>query len=233
VTVAEGVEAEVSVHAGPLSLARPDPDRVAALVAEGLFDRGETPTVGDWYDPGDLGASAARARAMFGAPSATEPQWEMPLGVHVDGELVGVQTVGAVMFCASATVLTSSWLAPSWRGRGLGSWARAAALAVAFDVMGAARAVSFSLASNDASVAVSRRCGYRRTAIMLDTFRGELEVLERFELTAVRWGELDHPPLDVAWSLPRCAVCGRRHPTAAVSPVSPARVRGTGVPIRP
>jgi GNAT superfamily N-acetyltransferase len=52
--------------------------------------------------------------------------------VIIDGEPVGMQDLIGAEFAAFATVSTFSWLGPGYRGRGIGTEMRAAALHLAF-----------------------------------------------------------------------------------------------------
>ncbi|MDQ1513932.1 MAG: hypothetical protein QOC59_1774 [Microbacteriaceae bacterium] len=87
--------------------------------------------------------------------------WKLHLAVRAAGELVGMQTVEAERFASDHTVDSASWLAPTFRGDGLGTAMREAVLAFAFFGLGATTAVSSAWHDNAASLGVSRRLGYR------------------------------------------------------------------------
>lgn len=86
--------------------------------------------------------------------------WALPLGVWLDGEPIGFQVLEAQRFAVLGTVESSSWLVPGARGSGLGKEMRAAVLTLAFDHLGAARAISGAWEWNHSSLGVSRSLGY-------------------------------------------------------------------------
>lgn len=86
--------------------------------------------------------------------------WGLPLGVWWDGEPIGFQGLEAERFAVLRTVDSSSWLVQGARGLGLGKEMRAAVLSLAFDHLGAARAISGAWEWNQSSLGVSRSLGY-------------------------------------------------------------------------
>lgn len=86
--------------------------------------------------------------------------WSLPLLVARRGEAVGVQTLEAEHFPELRVVDSASWLAVSARGQGTGAAMRAGILSLAFDHLGAERAVTSAREDNAASIGVSRRLGY-------------------------------------------------------------------------
>ena len=79
----------------------------------------------------------------------------------VDGAVVGAQGIGASRFPVLRQVGTGSWIGLRYQGKGIGTEMRAAILHFAFDNLGAAYAVSGAWTDNAASLAVSRKLGYR------------------------------------------------------------------------
>ena len=86
--------------------------------------------------------------------------WALSFGVFRDGELVGYQGLEGDDFATLRTVDSSSFLAGSARGQGLGKQMRAAVLALAFGALGARFAITSAWTDNHASLAVSRALGY-------------------------------------------------------------------------
>lgn len=86
--------------------------------------------------------------------------WELPFGVWLEGEPIGVQGLEGERFSVLRTVDTSSWLVKRARGLGVGKEMRAAVLTLAFDHLGADRAVSGAWEWNQSSLGVSRSLGY-------------------------------------------------------------------------
>jgi len=77
-----------------------------------------------------------------------------------NGDLLGIQDVGARIFAELKTVETGSWLRRSAHGQGIGKEMRAAVLLWAFDWLGAEVALTSAWDWNEPSLGVSRRLGY-------------------------------------------------------------------------
>ncbi|HKU36102.1 MAG TPA: GNAT family protein, partial [Paenarthrobacter sp.] len=124
----------------PRLILRPilDADIPAAVAAarSGIHEPGKSPFSTPWAElPDDeLAPNMAqwywRCRARF-APD----DWTLLLGVWQDGELLGVQDLGAKNFAALKTVSTGSWLKQAAQGRGVGKEMRAAVVSYAFDYL--------------------------------------------------------------------------------------------------
>jgi RimJ/RimL family protein N-acetyltransferase len=94
-------------------------------------------------------------------------------------------------------VVTRSWLGLAHHGQGYGTEARAGALTLAFDHLGATDATSEVFQDNHASQGVSRKLGYRPDGISRDARGDEALVSDRVRLTADRWAETDRPAVEV------------------------------------
>ena len=86
--------------------------------------------------------------------------WKIDLGVWSDGELVGVQGIGADAFAEERTAATGSWLGARFQRRGIGTEMRAAVLELAFGPLGAVAVTSSAFEANAASRRVSEKHGY-------------------------------------------------------------------------
>ena len=127
-------------------------------------------------------------RAIWaGRGRADESKWRLYFVVLVDGAPAGMQDLIGTDFIRFGTVSTFSWLAPAYRGRGLGTEMRAAALHLAFAGLGAREAASDAFADNHASNAVSRALGYEPNGTDWATRRGAPAALNRWRLTRQRW----------------------------------------------
>ncbi|HEV7792031.1 MAG TPA: GNAT family protein [Pseudonocardia sp.] len=167
---------------------RPDDDAgLAELVAvayRGVHPPEQMPFVQPWTDadPRYLGRGTLqyhwRNRATLGPES-----WMVAFLVRLDGRVVGSQHLSGVDFAVTREVSTGSWLGMAHQGRGLGTEMRAAVLGLAFDHLGAELARSGAFADNPASLAVSRRLGYRADGSHTLAVRGRPKRETRLLLT--------------------------------------------------
>lgn len=94
------------------------------------------------------------------------------------GRLVGNIVIRAAGFPVTRTVDTGSWIARSAQGRGLGRRARAMALALAVDDLGAQHATTECAAWNQGSRRVTESLGYEPQGSSVQDWSGEpVEVL--------------------------------------------------------
>jgi RimJ/RimL family protein N-acetyltransferase len=127
-------------------------------------------------------------RAIWSGRSRVSTEfWRLYFVVCDDGQPVGMQDLIGSDFAAIGTVTSFSWLAPSARGRGLGTEARAAILHLAFAGLGARDAGSDAFTDNHASNRVSEALGYTRNGTTWATRRGEAAELLRWRLTRDDW----------------------------------------------
>ncbi|MDT7606427.1 MAG: hypothetical protein QOG96_930 [Pseudonocardiales bacterium] len=167
---------------------RPDDDAgVAELVAvayRGVHPPEQMPFNEPWTDadPRYLGRGTLqyhwRNRADLGPES-----WMVAFLVRLDGRVVGSQHLRGVDFAVTREVSTGSWLGMAYQGRGIGTEMRAAVLGLAFDHLGAELARSEAFTDNPASLAVSRRLGYRADGSRTEVVRGSARRQTRLLLT--------------------------------------------------
>jgi len=118
-------------------------------------------------------------RAGF-APEA----FELLFAVRVGGELVGTQGLHSRDFPVTKTLETGSWLGLAHQGRGIGTRMRQAVCAYAFDHLGAEEVTSGAFLDNPASLAVSRKVGYRPNGVVrLKRRDGEMALNQKLVLT--------------------------------------------------
>jgi RimJ/RimL family protein N-acetyltransferase len=141
--------------------------------------------------PVDMVRYFSSVRAGFG-PEA----FDLLFAVRVGGELVGTQGLHGRDFAVTQTVETGSWLGLAHQGRGIGTRMRQAVCAYAFDELGAAEVTSGAFLDNPASLAVSRKVGYRPNGVVrLKRRDGEMALNQKLVLTP---GELRRgDPLEV------------------------------------
>ena len=179
------------VLAGPLELRLPDEadlSALAALAEAGVHDPAVQPFSVPWTDVDP----AARARSVLQhhwscLGSWSPANWTLNLVVVRNGAVVGTQGLGAADFPVLREVGTGSWLGRRHQGRGIGTAMRAAALALAFDGLGAEFATSTAFSDNAASLAVSRKLGYRDDGTGRQVIRGRPAELRRLRLDRSGW----------------------------------------------
>jgi RimJ/RimL family protein N-acetyltransferase len=113
--------------------------------------------------------------------------WVLPFTVLVAGVPVGLQALEGKDFRVLRTVDTHSWLVPSVRGRGVGKQMRAMVLALAFEHLGAAFAITEAWDDNAASLSVSRALGYTDNGVELHCRDGGVGRMQRLLLPAETW----------------------------------------------
>lgn len=176
------------VTAGSLELRGLDDDDLVALArlaAEGIHEPERMPFLHPWTDAPaeELPLSFLhyhwRIRAEWSRTS-----WDLNLGVWSDGELVGVQGLRTESFPVTRTGETGSWLGRRHQGRGIGTAMRRAICALCFDHLGFAEVTSGAFVDNPASLAVSRKVGYRDNGRRrLERRPGELAINQSLVLT--------------------------------------------------
>jgi len=105
--------------------------------------------------------------------------WMLGLALIKDGHPIGIQSLIARDFGIKRVITSGSWLGREFQGQGLGTEARAAILALAFDGLGAVAAESGYIAGNARSSRVSAKLGY-------ETICEERIVVEGKAVTEVR-----------------------------------------------
>jgi RimJ/RimL family protein N-acetyltransferase len=177
-----------------LELRPDDDDGLLELVEEahrGVHPPDEMPFRIPWTD--DVGPRTLQhfwsQRAQLGPE-----RWTINFLVRVDGCVIGTQGLGSADFGILREVVTGSWIGRRHQGRGIGTEMRAAALAFAFDHLGATSARSSVLRENAASARVSERLGYRPDGTKPTVRRGQRTEDVRLLVTPERFAR---PP----WTL--------------------------------
>ena len=115
--------------------------------------------------------------------------WTLDFCVIYQGRVVGIQALEAEHFVELRTVDSGSWLAPDYRGVGLGTSMRIAILGFAFDHLGAQAAITSARFENAASLGVSRRIGYRDNGVSTSRSPSGPCQLQHMRLTRAQWHE--------------------------------------------
>lgn len=133
-----------------------------------------------------------QGRATFGPDD-----WALHLGVWLDDQSIGAQSLLAKRFGVHRTVNTGSWLGRSFQGRGFGKEMRAAVLAFAFDGLRARVAETEAFLDNNASNGVSRTLGYRPDGRGRLAPEGVSRQTQRFALTVEDWRARSRPTVTI------------------------------------
>lgn len=186
------------VTAGPIELRGLTDDDIAELAhlaGQGIHDPALMPFVYPWTDvaPKELPLAFAqyhwRTRADFSAKA-----WVLNLGVWHEGTLVGVQGLDAQHYLVTRMAETGSWLGLAHHGKGLGTAMRQVMCAFAFDHLDAAQITSGAFTDNPASLAVSRKVGYRENGVVRRERRpGELASTVELVLEPDHFERGEHP----------------------------------------
>ncbi|WP_164842500.1 GNAT family N-acetyltransferase [Actinoplanes solisilvae] len=179
-----------------LSVPGPDDlEELAHLAAQGVYDSQNhclprTP-VGGWSDVASPEAERRFLRYVWASWADWRPErWNLLLAARVDGDLVGVQEIGAQDFAVTRTVSTGSWIARRSQGSGHGKSMRTAVLHLAFDGLNAERADTAAWVTNHASLGVSRALGYHDNGTTVRSAEGRR--IEQRNLTLPR-ADWHHP----------------------------------------
>jgi RimJ/RimL family protein N-acetyltransferase len=135
--------------------------------------------------------------------------WAMGLVVTENGRPIGLQEVMARDFAVRRIVNSGSWLGREFQGRGLGTEARAAILAFAFDGLGADAAESGYIEGNAASARVSEKLGYRRTGDEIFAIEGKPRLEIKVRCTPATWSR-DLVPVTIEGLEPCLGLFGAR-----------------------
>ncbi|RKE16995.1 GNAT family N-acetyltransferase [Streptomyces sp. TLI_171] len=170
-----------------------------AAAEHGVVTPGTRPFRSTWA----YGTPTERARAVLRATwrsqaDWTPEAWALLLTVFLDGRPIGVQSIRATDFAVRRETLSGSWLTLPHHGRGLGTEARSAVLHLAFAGLHAEDATSASYTDNPASIAVSRRLGYRPDGLERENRHGEPATTQRFRLTRTDWEATARPEVHLA-----------------------------------
>jgi RimJ/RimL family protein N-acetyltransferase len=155
------------------------------LAEKGIHDPAEMPFYFPWTaaPAGELARNTAAYH--WGKRSTFSPaDFCLDLAVILDGRVIGAQGVAAKHFPVTRTGETGSWLGREFQGRGLGTAMRRARCELLFDHLGFEEITSAAFLDNPASLGVSRKVGYRPTAVSrIKRREGEMALNQGLVLT--------------------------------------------------
>ena len=179
----------LKITCGPVSLSPvtdADLPELAALAVAGIHQPTEMPFFFPWTtgSPDEVRLRLVHyhwARRAEMSPAA----WTLETTVRFDDEVVGCQSISTRDYLVTRTGETGSWLAMKHHGRGIGTVMRQTLCAFMFDHLDAAEVTSAAFVDNPASLAVSRKVGYRENGVSrLKRRDGEMALNQRLVLTA-------------------------------------------------
>jgi RimJ/RimL family protein N-acetyltransferase len=160
-----------------------DMDALADRALEGVHEPGFMPFLVPWTDAPADRLPLATIQHHLEVLSAWRPEnWRANFVVVHDGQVIGSQGMAGLDFATTREVSTGSWLGRAWQGKGLGTEMRAAVLHFAFEGLGAESATSSAFVDNPASLAVSRKLGYRNDGIHVRVVQGKRRIDQRQRL---------------------------------------------------
>jgi RimJ/RimL family protein N-acetyltransferase len=174
-----------------LELRMPDLDDLVALAdqaAAGVHGPDFMPFLTPWTECEPVERGRRTLQWQMGVIAGMTPEkWTLPLVVVHDGQVIGMQEVGAKEFKATREASTGSWLGRAHHGNGFGTEMRAAVLDFVFTGLGADFALSASFEGNVASEGVSRKLGYKANGIDHHVLEGVRRQDNRWLLTREDW----------------------------------------------
>jgi RimJ/RimL family protein N-acetyltransferase len=172
---------------------------VAGAAAGGIHDPDVMPFAVPWTrdrTPDELALSTLQNLWLERATLAVD-DWSVSFAVLVEGEVVGRQDLRAKRFGELGTVSSGSWIGQSHQGRGIGSAAREAMLAFAFEGLGARLARTCAFHDNARSIGVSRRLGYAETGRCTTDREGLATEQVNFTIDRAGWTSRPRPAVEL------------------------------------
>jgi RimJ/RimL family protein N-acetyltransferase len=176
------------ITAGPLELrgiSDGDILALAVLAGRGIHPPDEMPFAVPWTDVPAEVLPLRFAQYHWGNRASFAPgRWTLDLVVVWEGVVVGTQGFSTSDYLVTRTGETGSWLGREHQGLGIGTRMRQAMCAFLFDCLEAQEITSGAFVDNAASLAVSRKVGYRPNGQRRLVRRpGEAQVNQVFVLT--------------------------------------------------
>ncbi len=192
---------DVRLRTGELELRLPAEAELPAFMAvanAGIHPPDEMPFGIAWTDQPSPERERASYQYWMGTRSSwATSEWTLTLGVWVAGDPAGFQDLVGRDFASLRTVRTGSWLGSAFQGRGIGRLMRQAALALAFDHLGAEVAESEAFTDNPASNKVSLAVGYQPNGYGRLAPRGVARQTQRFRMTIDDWRARPRPRVQI------------------------------------
>ncbi|TCO58743.1 GNAT family N-acetyltransferase [Actinocrispum wychmicini] len=174
-----------------LELRLPSPEELGALAdvaVDGLHSPDTQPFLTPWTQQPPAEVARKVIQDHWRSLGAWSPRdWTLNFAVFHGETVIGRQSIGARDLSITQEVRTGSWLGQRHHGHGYGTEMRAAVLHLAFAGLNAEEAFSAAFEHNEASLAVSRKLGYRPDGTERQVVRDELAIDRRMRLTREAW----------------------------------------------
>ena len=177
------------ITCGPLSLTPvrdSDLPSLVALAQSGIHAPTEMPFGFPWTLGSTEEVQLRLLQYHWAQRAAMQPaSWTLETTVRFNGDVVGCQSISTRDYLVTRTGETGSWLGTKHHGRGIGTLMRQAIAAFMFDHLDAAEVTSAAFVDNPASLAVSRKVGYRENGVdRLKRRDGEVAQSQKLVVTA-------------------------------------------------
>ena len=161
---------------------------LARVARAGIVDADRTVFLVPWHELPSPAFERQFLLHWWGERGRWSPAaWSLGLVVTKDDRAIGVQEVIARDFAIRRLVNSGSWLGREFQGQGLGTDARAAVLALAFDGLDAEAAESGYIDGNAASARVSEKLGYRIAGDEVFAIEGKRALEIKVRCTRETW----------------------------------------------
>lgn len=176
------------IRAGELELRGIGDQDIATLLdlaRHGIHPPEQMPFSTPWTDQQPERLPLSFAQYHWGTRASFRPEaWQLNLAVIWRGTMIGTQGFTTTDYLVTRTGETGSWLGRAHQGQGIGTRMRQAMCAFLFDHLEAQQITSAAFLDNPASLAVSRKVGYRPNGLRRMVRRpGEWQVNQALLLT--------------------------------------------------
>ncbi len=161
---------------------------LAAVARRGVHEPGVRPFGNLWTERPEEVWDSGFVQYFWAQRANWRPDaWDLPFAVFLDGRPVGVQQLRGLSFRILRDIGTGSWLSRELQGKGIGTEMRAAVLSFAFSYLGAELAHSGAYFTQQGSIGVSRKLGYKENGVRRDRVADESSDAILFRLTREDW----------------------------------------------
>ena len=183
--------------------------RLIDLASQGIHDPAWMPFSIPWTDAESPQFEWQSMQYYWrGRAELTATNWDLPLAVLVDDEVVGASGLGARDFGVLRQFTTGSWLGTAFQGRGLGKELRLATLTLGFDGLGADLATTSAYDDNGPSLGVTRALGYQFEGRTRERRRDGVGEQLRFRMTRSHFDTIRRDDIRLAGVAPVLPLLG-------------------------